>query len=118
MAMVPMKQILDEAEKGGYGVGAFNVNNMEQIQAIMRAAREADSPVIIQASRGALRYSNLIYLKHLMMAAVEENPNLKIALHLDHGNDLEVVQQAIDLGFTSVMLDLSLIHISEPTRPY
>ncbi|HXI14888.1 MAG TPA: ketose-bisphosphate aldolase [Chloroflexota bacterium] len=108
MAMVPMKQILDEAEKGGYGVGAFNVNNMEQIQAIMRAAREADSPVIIQASRGALRYSNLIYLKHLMMAAVEENPNLKIALHLDHGNDLEVVQQAIDLGFTSVMLDGSL----------
>ncbi len=108
MAMVPMKQILDEAEKGGYGVGAFNVNNMEQIQAIMRAAREADSPVIIQASRGALRYSNLVYLKHLMMAAVEENPNLKIALHLDHGNDLEVVQQAIDLGFTSVMLDGSL----------
>jgi fructose-bisphosphate aldolase class II len=103
-----MKQILDEAERGGYGVGAFNVNNMEQIQAIMRAAREADSPVIVQASRGALRYTNLVYLRHLMEAAVEDNPDLKIALHLDHGNDLEVVKQAIDLGFTSVMIDGSL----------
>ena len=108
MPLVPMKQILDEAEKGGYGVGAFNVNNMEQIQAIMRAARDADSPVIIQASRGALRYTNLVYLRKLMEAAAEDNPDVKIALHLDHGNDLEVVQQAIDLGFTSVMLDGSL----------
>ena len=108
MPLVPMKQILDEAERGGYGVGAFNVNNMEQVQAIMRAAREANSPVIIQASRGALRYTNLVYLRHLMHAAVEDNPNVKIALHLDHGNDLDVVQQAIDLGFTSVMIDGSL----------
>jgi fructose-bisphosphate aldolase, class II len=108
MPLVPMKQILDEADRGGYGVGAFNVNNMEQIQAIMRAAREADSPVIVQASRGALRYTNLVYLRHLMEAAVEDNPDLKIALHLDHGNDLEVVKQAIDLGFTSVMIDGSL----------
>ncbi len=108
MPLVPMKQILDEAERGGYGVGAFNVNNMEQIQAIMRAAREAGSPVIVQASRGALRYTNLVYLRHLMQAAVEENPELKIALHLDHGNDLELVKTAIELGFTSVMLDGSL----------
>jgi fructose-bisphosphate aldolase, class II len=108
MPLVPMRQVLDEAEKGGYGVGAFNVNNMEQIQAIMRAARASNSPVIVQASRGALRYTNLVYLRHLMMAAVEDNPDLKIVLHLDHGNDLEVVQQAIDLGFTSVMLDGSL----------
>jgi fructose-bisphosphate aldolase class II len=108
MPLVPLKQILDEAERGRYGVGAFNVNNMEQIQAIMRAAHEADSPVIIQASRGALRYTNLVYLRHLMEAAVEANPEIKIAMHLDHGNDLEVVQQAIDLGFTSVMLDGSL----------
>jgi fructose-bisphosphate aldolase class II len=103
-----MKQILDEAERGGYGVGAFNVNNMEQIQAIMRAAREARSPVIVQASRGALRYTNLVYLRHLMAAAVEDNPTIKIALHLDHGNDLDVVKQAIELGFTSVMIDGSL----------
>lgn len=68
MALVPMKQILDEADRGGYGVGAFNANNMEQIQAITRAARDVDSPVIIQASRGALRYTNLIYLKKLMEA--------------------------------------------------
>jgi fructose-bisphosphate aldolase class II len=108
MPLVPLKQILDEAERGGYGVGAFNVNNMEQIQAIMRAAREANSPVIVQASRGALRYTNLVYLRHLMAAAVEDNPQLKVALHLDHGNDLDVVRQAIDLGFTSVMIDGSL----------
>src|SRR5919199_1344484 len=108
MPLVPLKLVLDEAERGGYGVGAFNVNNMEQLQAIMRAAREADSPVIIQASRGALRYTNLVYLRHLMQAAVEDNPRLKIVLHLDHGNDLDVVQTAIGLGFTSVMIDGSL----------
>ncbi len=108
MPLVPMKQVLDEADRGGYGVGAFNVNNMEQIQAIMRAARDANSPVIVQASRGALRYTNLVYLRHLMMAAVEDNPDLKIVLHLDHGNDLDVVKQAIELGFTSVMIDGSL----------
>lgn len=108
MPLVPMKQVLDEAERGGYGVGAFNVNNMEQLQAIMRAAREADSPVIVQASRGALRYTNLVYLRQMMQAAVEDNPEIKIVMHLDHGNDLEVVEQAIGLGFTSVMIDGSL----------
>ncbi|MDQ3701136.1 MAG: ketose-bisphosphate aldolase [Chloroflexota bacterium] len=108
MPLVPMKQVLDEAERGGYGVGAFNVNNMEQLQAIMRAAREADSPVIVQASRGALRYTNLVYLRQMMLAAVEDNPEIKIVMHLDHGNDLEVVEQAIGLGFTSVMIDGSL----------
>lgn len=108
MALVPMKQILDEAVKRGYGVGAYNVNNMEQIQAIMKAAQETQSPVIIQASRGALKYSNFIYLKHLMMAAVEENPDIPIAMHLDHGNNLDSVKKAIDLGFTSVMIDGSL----------
>src|SRR5881396_2579332 len=100
MPLVSMRQLLDEAARGGYGVGAFNVNNMEQIQAIMRAASEARSPVIIQASRGALRYTNLVYLRHLMQAAVEDNKGLKIVLHLDHGNDLDIVKTAIDLGFT------------------
>jgi len=104
-----MRQILDEAVKKGYGVGAYNVNNMEQIQAIMAAAKETQSPVIIQASRGALKYSNLIYLKKLMEAAVEENPSLPICLHLDHGNSLESCKQAIELGFTSVMIDGSLM---------
>jgi fructose-bisphosphate aldolase class II len=103
-----MRQILDEAAKGGYGVGAFNVNNMEQIQAIMAAAEEVQSPVIIQASRGALKYSQLNYLRHLMLAAVELNPNIPVAMHLDHGNSVETCKQAIDLGFTSVMMDGSL----------
>ncbi|MBN1829960.1 MAG: fructose-bisphosphate aldolase class II [Deltaproteobacteria bacterium] len=118
MSLVPMKQILDEAMKGGYGVGAFNVNNMEQIQAIMEAARRTASPVIIQASRGALKYSNLIYLKHLMLAAVEENPDVPVAMHLDHGNGLEVIKQAIGLGFTSVMIDGSLMEDGKTPSAY
>lgn len=118
MPLVPMKQILDEAAKGGYGVGAFNVNNMEQIQAIMEAARNTQSPVIVQASRGALKYSNLIYLKYLMVAAAEENPDIPIAMHLDHGNGLEVVKQAIDLGFTSVMIDGSLLEDGKTPSSY
>jgi len=118
MPLVPMKQILDEAAKGGYGVGAFNVNNMEQIQAIMEAARNTKSPVIVQASRGALKYSNLIYLKYLMVAAAEENPDIPIAMHLDHGNGLEVVKQAIDLGFTSVMIDGSLLEDGKTPSSY
>jgi len=108
MPLVPMKQILDEAIKGNYGVGAFNVNNMEQIQGIMRAAKEVNSPVIIQASRGALKYTSMFYIKHMAAAAVEDNPELPIALHLDHGNSLETCKQAIALGFTSVMIDGSL----------
>lgn len=108
MPLVPMRQILDEAAKGGYGVGAFNVNNMEQIQAIMEAANETNSPVIIQASRGALKYSRMIYLKKLMEAAVTEYPHIPVAMHLDHGNSIATLKQAIDLGFTSVMMDGSL----------
>ncbi len=108
MPLVPMKQVLDEAIKAGYGVGAYNVNNMEQIQGIMRAAKETKSPVIIQASRGALKYTNMVYIKHLAAAAVEDNPGIPIVLHLDHGNSLETCKQAIELGFTSVMMDGSL----------
>lgn len=108
MALVPMRQILDEAAKGGYGVGAFNVNNMEQIQAIIEAALETNSPVIIQASRGALKYSKMIYLKKLMEAATIEAPHIPIAMHLDHGNSVESCKAAIELGFTSVMMDGSL----------
>jgi len=108
MPLVPMKQILDEAMKENYGVGAFNVNNMEQLQGIMRAAKEANSPVIVQASRGALKYTNMVYIKHMVAAAVEDNPDIPIALHLDHGNSFETCKQAIALGFTSVMIDGSL----------
>ncbi|MBE3576590.1 MAG: class II fructose-1,6-bisphosphate aldolase [Limnochordales bacterium] len=105
MPLIPMYQCLQEAAKGGYGVGAFNVNNMEQVQAVLRAGRETRSPVILQVSRGALKYTNRVYIKHLIRAAVEENPDLPIVVHLDHGDSLETVKVAIDLGFTSVMID-------------
>jgi fructose-bisphosphate aldolase class II len=104
-----MRQLLDEAAKGGYGVGAFNVNNMEQIQSIMEAARETKSPVIIQASRGARSYSQDRFLYHLMLAASELYPEIPVALHLDHGNSPETCKSAIDMGFTSVMMDGSLM---------
>ncbi len=105
---VSMRQLLDEAASGGYGVGAFNVNNMEQIQAIMEAARETRSPLIVQASRGARAYTNDRFLWHLMQAAVELYPEIPVALHLDHGNDPATCISAIELGFTSVMMDGSL----------
>ena len=108
MPLTPMRQILDEAAKGRYGVGAYNVNNMEQIQAIMKAAKETGSPVIIQASYGALQYSNMVYLKYLMQAAIEENPEIPVAIHLDHGPDMGTVKESIALGFSSVMIDGSL----------
>src|ERR1700692_4949846 len=109
MPLVSMRQLLDEAAKGGYGVGSFNVNNMEQIQAIMEAARETQSPVIIQASRGARSYSQDKFLYHLMLAAAELYPEIPLVMHLDHGNSFETCKSAIDLGFTSVMMDGSLL---------
>jgi len=104
-----MRQLLDEAAKGGYGVGAFNVNNMEQIQSIMEAAKETQSPVIVQASRGARSYSQDRFLYHLMLAASELYPEIPMALHQDHGNSPETCRSAIELGFTSVMMDGSLM---------
>src|SRR3954451_21492849 len=109
MPLVSMRQLLDEAAAGGYGVGAFNVNNMEQIQAIMEAARETRSPVIIQASRGARSYTNDRFLYHLMQAAVELYPEIPVALHQDHGNSPATCISAIEQGFTSVMMDGSLL---------
>ncbi len=118
MPLVPMLQVLEEAAKKGYGVGAYNVNNMEQIQAIMRAAKETQSPVIIQASRGALQYSNLIYLQKLMEAAAIENPDIPTVMHLDHGNSLDTCKTAIGLGFTSVMIDASLMSDGKAIASY
>ena len=108
MPLVSMRQLLDEAAKGGYGVGAFNVNDMEQIQAIMGAAKETNSPVIIQASRGARAFAQDRYLFHLILAASELNPEIPIAMHQDHGNSFETCKSAIELGYTSVMMDGSL----------
>ncbi|MBC6444684.1 MAG: fructose-bisphosphate aldolase class II [Alphaproteobacteria bacterium GM202ARS2] len=108
MALVSMREILDHAASAGYGVPAFNVNNMEQVQAIMRAAERTDSPVIIQASRGARKYAGDVFLRHLLQAAVEQWPQVPIAMHLDHGNEPATCLSAIDAGFSSVMMDGSL----------
>ncbi len=108
MALIPLRKLLDHAAENDYGVAAFNVNNMEQIQAIMEAAEETDSPVIVQASRGARSYSQDAYLKHLMMAAEELYPHIPIVMHQDHGNSVETCKSAIDNRFTSVMMDGSL----------
>jgi fructose-bisphosphate aldolase class II len=109
MPLVPMRILLDHAAENNYGLAAFNVNNMEQIQAIMAAAIETDSPAIVQASRGARQYSNDAYLRHLMLAAAELNPKLPIAMHQDHGNSPETCFSAIAQDFTSVMMDGSLM---------
>ncbi|MDY6914098.1 MAG: class II fructose-bisphosphate aldolase [Planctomycetota bacterium] len=108
MPLVPMRILLDHAAENDYGLAAFNVNNMEQIQAIMMAAEQTESPVIVQASRGARSYTNDAYLRHLMLAAAELYPNIPIAMHQDHGNSPETCFSAIDQGFTSVMMDGSL----------
>ncbi|TWT83376.1 Fructose-bisphosphate aldolase [Planctomycetes bacterium CA13] len=108
MALVPLRVVLDHAAENNYGVAAFNVNNMEQIQAIMEAAKETDSPVIVQASRGARSYTQDNYLRHLMLAASELYPNIPTVMHQDHGNSPETCASAIDNGFTSVMMDGSL----------
>ncbi|MER3589167.1 MAG: fructose-bisphosphate aldolase class II [Mastigocladus sp. ERB_26_1] len=108
MALVPMRLLLDHAAENNYGIPAFNVNNMEQIQAIMQAAHETDSPVILQASRGARKYAGENFLRHLILAAVETYPHLPIAMHQDHGNEPATCYSAIKNGFTSVMMDGSL----------
>lgn len=108
MPLVPLRVILDHAAENNYGVAAFNVNNMEQIQAIMEAAEQTDSPVIVQASRGARKYSQDAYLRHLMLAAAELYPQIPVVMHQDHGNSVETCMSAIDNGFTSVMMDGSL----------
>jgi len=108
MALIPLRTLLDHAAENNYGVAAFNVNNMEQIQSIMEAANETDSPVIIQASRGARAYSQDAYLRHLMLAAAELYPHIPIVMHQDHGNSVETCMSAIENGFTSVMMDGSL----------
>ena len=108
MPLVPLRILLDHAAENNYGLAAFNVNNLEQIQAIMEAAAETDSPVIIQASRGARKYAQDNYLRHLMIAAAELYPKIPICMHQDHGNSPATCQSAIDNGFTSVMMDGSL----------
>jgi fructose-bisphosphate aldolase class II len=109
MPLATLRQVLDEAAKGGYGVGAFNVNNMEQVQGIVAGAQEVHAPVILQVSRGALSYAGKNYVRHLIIAASESAPEIPIVLHLDHGDKPETCFDAIELGFTSVMMDGSLL---------
>lgn len=118
MPLVPMRLVLDHAAANNYGVAALNVNNMEQIQAIMEAARETDSPVIIQASRGARSYAQENYLRHLMLAAAELYPEIPVVMHQDHGNSPSTCYSAIRNGFTSVMMDGSLLEDAKSPAPY
>ena len=106
MPLVTTTEMFKKAYAGGYAVGAFNVNNMEMIQAIVEAANECRSPVILQVSAGARKYANPVYLRHLVQAAVETT-DIPIAMHLDHGADFEICKASIDGGFTSVMIDAS-----------
>ncbi|MET1256865.1 class II fructose-bisphosphate aldolase [Aliikangiella maris] len=108
MALISMRQLLDHAAEFGYGVPAFNVNNLEQMRAIMEAADETDSPVIVQASAGARKYAGAPFLRHLILAAIEEFPHIPVVMHQDHGTSPAVCQRSIQLGFSSVMMDGSL----------
>lgn len=108
MALISMRQLLDHAAEHGYGVPAFNVNNLEQMRAIMEAADKTDSPVIVQASAGARKYAGAPFLRHLILAAIEEFPHIPVVMHQDHGTSPAICQRSIQLGFSSVMMDGSL----------
>ncbi len=108
MALISMRQLLDHAADNNYGVPAFNVNNLEQMRAMMEAADETDSPVIVQASAGARKYAGAPFLRHLILAAIEEFPHIPVVMHQDHGTSADICQRSIQLGFSSVMMDGSL----------
>ncbi|HEY9135911.1 MAG TPA: class II fructose-bisphosphate aldolase [Pseudomonadales bacterium] len=108
MALISMRQLLDHAAENTYGVPAFNVNNLEQMRAIMEAADATDSPVIVQASAGARKYAGPNFLRHMILAAIEEFPHIPVVMHQDHGASPAACQRSIQLGFSSVMMDGSL----------
>jgi fructose-bisphosphate aldolase class II len=118
MALISMRQLLDHAAENDYGLPAFNVNNMEQIQGIMEAAAETDSPVILQGSAGARKYAGEPFLRKLVEAAVEQWPDIPIAMHQDHGSSPAVCQKSIRSGFTSVMMDGSLLDDAKTPSSY
>ena len=118
MALVSMRQLLDHAAENGYGVPAFNVNNLEQMRAIMEAAQETDSPVIVQASAGARKYAGPNFLRHLILAAIEEFPDIPVVMHQDHGASPDVCQRSIQYGFSSVMMDGSLLEDQKTPASY
>jgi len=108
MALVSMRELLDHAAAHGYGIPAFNVNNLEQVQAVMEAAKEVGAPVILQASAGARKYAGEAFIKHLIQAAIEQYPGIPLVMHQDHGQNPDICKGAMDLGFSSVMMDGSL----------
>ena len=116
MSLVTTKEMFEKAMKEGFAIGAFNVNNMEIIQGIVDAAAENNSPVILQASSSAIKYARINYLMKMVEAAVEEHPNIPIAIHLDHGPDFETCKKCVDAGFTSVMFDGSKYDFEENIR--
>ncbi len=116
MSLVTTKEMFEKAMKEGYAIGAFNVNNMEIVQGIVDAAAEQNSPVILQASSSAIKYARINYLMKMVEAAVEEHPNIPIAIHLDHGPDFETCKMCVDNGFTSVMFDGSKYDFEENIR--
>ena len=116
MSLVTTKEMFEKSMKEGYAIGAFNVNNMEIIQGIVDAAAEQKSPVILQASSSAIKYARINYLMKMVEAAVEEHPNIPIAIHLDHGPDFETCKMCVDNGFTSVMFDGSKYDFEENIR--
>ncbi|WP_077338021.1 class II fructose-bisphosphate aldolase [Pseudocolwellia agarivorans] len=118
MALISMRQMLDHAAEYGYGIPAFNVNNLEQVRAIMLAANDTNSPVILQASAGARAYAGAPFLKHLILAAIEEFPHIPVVMHQDHGTSLAICQRAIQLGFSSVMMDGSLLEDGKTPSSY
>ena len=118
MALISLRQLLDHAAEQGYGVPAFNINNLEQIQAIMQAADETASPVILQASAGARKYAGEAFLRRMVEAAVESYPQVPVVMHQDHGASPAVCQSAIRSGFTSVMMDGSLMEDMKTPASY
>jgi len=118
MSLVSMRQLLDHAAEFGYGLPAFNVNNLEQVQAIMEAAAETDSPVIMQASAGARKYAGEAFLRHLIDAAVEAYPHIPVVMHQDHGQSPAICMGAIRSGFSSVMMDGSLMEDGKTPSSY
>ncbi|PYE33777.1 fructose-bisphosphate aldolase [Idiomarina fontislapidosi] len=118
MAIVSLRQVLDHAAENGYGVPAFNVNNLEQMRAIMQAADKTNSPVIVQASAGARKYAGAPFLRHLIESAVEEWPHIPVVVHQDHGTSPAVCQRSIQLGFSSVMMDGSLLDDGKTPADY
>jgi fructose-bisphosphate aldolase class II len=118
MPLVSMRQLLDHAAENGYGIPAFNVNNLEQVQAVMEAAKETGAPVILQASAGARKYAGESFIKHLIQAAVEAYPEIPLVMHQDHGQSPAICRGAIDLGFGSVMMDGSLMEDGKTPSSY